>query len=144
MAICYSVASHTSSHETFERSTALKPISLFHSPLIQDILTRERARNETTPTCTGNQDGTDCCTNQESWETCFLRLSTGLGDFRYDERSGNFCNQSIINVRPDLESPARDQARYVNGAICYMHSFFASFYDSELLPLELLFTSGLW
>lgn len=55
-----------------------------------------------------------------------------------------FCNKSIMNIRPDLESPARDQARYVNGAIFYMHSFFASFYDSELVPLELLFTSGLW
>ncbi|KAL9011161.1 MAG: hypothetical protein Q9173_003974 [Seirophora scorigena] len=34
-----------------------------------------------------------------------------------------------MNVRPDLESPARDQARYVNGAIFYMQGFFADFYD---------------
>ncbi|KAL8644273.1 MAG: hypothetical protein Q9210_007336 [Variospora velana] len=43
--------------------------------------------------------------------------------------SNAFCGPSVVDVRDDLESPARDQALYVNRAIFRIHEFFMSFGD---------------
>ncbi|KAL8823424.1 MAG: hypothetical protein Q9170_008359, partial [Blastenia crenularia] len=96
---------------------------------IKDYLTNW---NKTTPACEVSRgDGSDCCTAEESWTTCYLRLAHKAAGYECDSTNSNFCSGSVLRVSNTLPPAIQAQAMYVVQAIYQIHQLFAA-YNSVL------------
>lgn len=88
--------------------------------------------NRTTPTCkaTGNDDGANCCTSDEPWTTCFLRLAYGTAGTDCSTINIQACH--LAQLSPNLKSSIAPKAAYVVRNIVEINNIFTSYYTGEL------------
>lgn len=87
--------------------------------------------NRTTPTCkaTNNDDGANCCTSDEPWTTCFLRLAYGTAGT--DCSTINIQTCKLAQLSPDLNSSIAPKVAYVVRNIIEINNLFTSYYTGE-------------
>lgn len=87
--------------------------------------------NRTTPTCkaTGNDDGANCCTSDEPWTTCFLRLAYGTAGTDCSTINIQSCN--LAQLSPNLKSSIAPKVAYVVRNIIEINNLFTSYYTGE-------------
>lgn len=93
---------------------------------ISDYLTEW---NQTTPVC---PDSSRCCSGDEPWSTCFLRLARGLGGQDCTTVNDQPCTWDN-RVSEYLDPSIHDKVRYVVKSIYGVHDFFSSYYKGKSL-----------
>lgn len=103
---------------------------------VGDYLTRW---NKTTPTCdAAHGDGKGCCSPDESWANCFLRLGTGIAGYDCTSISRSpFCPVNVQKVDPNLGQDIKAQVSFVLRTIFSVRLYFGSTSDG-ILPLSLI------
>ena len=92
--------------------------------------------SRTTPNCTDiNRSDVNCCMNNESWSTCFVRLGTGSAGYSCDSMNDpmnmNLCGGSTPKAGDKILLNIRPQVNYVLRAIWAVHSLFTSYNKGE-------------
>ena len=88
-----------------------------------------------TPKCEGNGDGSSCCTADEPWSTCFLRLAHGIAGADCSEISFAKCSWDPT-LASDLPPAIKPQVRYVMRNIYVINSLFTELSSGTLPELE--------
>ena len=103
---------------------------------ISDWLTRW---NQTTPVCS---DSSRCCSDDEPWSTCFLRLARGRGGqdcTTVDDQPCTWDNEVSEYLHPSIYH----EVRYVVKSIYGVHDFFSSYFKGKTV-LKILDPCMLW
>ncbi len=84
--------------------------------------------NRITPTCeVSGGDGSNCCTSEEPWTTCFLRLSYGAAGS--DCTTVNLQECTLRPLSPNLDASIAPKVGYVVRNIVAINSLFVSDYQ---------------
>lgn len=86
---------------------------------------------KSTPACSNNDDGSNCCKRDEAWSTCFLRLAQGYAGSDCSTIQNDACSFSPP-LNPTLSPDIFNQVRYVTYAITTINNFFTSMYHNKL------------
>lgn len=91
---------------------------------------------KTTPNCERNGgDGSSCCTVDEAWSTCFLRLAHGVAGADCSEISAPTCSWDPT-LASNLPPAIKPQVRYVVRNIYVINNFFTELTSGRLSELE--------
>ena len=83
----------------------------------------------TTPKCDpANPDGVGCCTTDETWSTCFIRLGRGLAGANCNVVNAQECTWDD-QLATNLSSAIVPKVRYVLKNIYTINDFFTTYYE---------------
>lgn len=116
----------------FISQTQQKVRTSYKSTIHARIITNLPGWAYTTPKCDAKQDGLGCCTDDETWSTCFIRLGRGL--------AGADCN--VVNAQKctwdntldtNIDPAVFPKVRYVLKNIYDINDFFTTYFEGMIL-----------